>query len=100
MFSATSAGIAPSSVPAFVAAQLAGGVAAYGLIRALYPGVTPAPAADLGGAMMHLVAAGGSDAGISAAALADRPAVPGQRALQRRQPPRPDPGPHPRTPPV
>jgi len=97
MFSDTFAGIAPSSVPAFVAAQLAGGVAAYGLIRALYPGVTPAPAADLGGAMMHLVAAGGSDAGISAAALADRPAVQGQRALQRRQPLGHDPVPHPGT---
>ena len=47
MFSDTFAGIAPSSVPAFIAAQLAGGVAAYGLIRALYPGVTPAEAADV-----------------------------------------------------
>jgi glycerol uptake facilitator-like aquaporin len=37
MFSDTFAGIAPASVPGFVAAQLAGGAAAYGLVRALYP---------------------------------------------------------------
>jgi glycerol uptake facilitator-like aquaporin len=37
MFSDTFAGIAPSSVPGFVLAQLAGGVLGYGLIRALYP---------------------------------------------------------------
>ena len=47
MFSDTFAGIAPSSVPSFIAAQLVGGVAAYGLIRALYPGVTRAEAADV-----------------------------------------------------
>jgi len=45
MFSDTFAGIAPAAVPAFVAAQLAGGVAAYGLIRTLYPDVTPEDAA-------------------------------------------------------
>jgi arsenate reductase len=37
IFSDTFAGIAPASVPAFVVAQLAGGAAAYGLIRSLYP---------------------------------------------------------------
>ena len=45
MFSDTFAGIAPASVPAFVGAQLAGGVAAYALIRTLYPDVTPEDAA-------------------------------------------------------
>ena len=40
-------GIAPASVPAFVAAQLAGGAVAYGVIRVLYPDVTPAEAADV-----------------------------------------------------
>jgi glycerol uptake facilitator-like aquaporin len=40
MFSDTFAGIAPSSVPAFVAAELVGGVLAFALIHALYPGVT------------------------------------------------------------
>src|SRR5712691_2212576 len=47
MFSATFAGIAPSSVPAFIAAQLIGGALAIGVIRVLYPGVTPAEAADI-----------------------------------------------------
>jgi arsenate reductase len=41
----TFAGIAPSSAPAFVGAEAVGGVVAYLLIRALYPGVTHADAA-------------------------------------------------------
>jgi glycerol uptake facilitator-like aquaporin len=44
MFSATFAGIAPGSVPAFIAAQITGGVLAAGIIKALYPGITPAAA--------------------------------------------------------
>jgi arsenate reductase len=47
MFSDTFAGIAPASVPAFVVAQLAGGLAAIGLIRALYPDITPDEAAEV-----------------------------------------------------
>ena len=47
MFSDTFAGIAPASVPAYVVAQLAGGAAAIGLIRVLYPTVTPGEAADV-----------------------------------------------------
>jgi len=47
MFSDTFAGIAPSSVPAFVAAEIIGGALAIVVIRALYPGVTPAEAADI-----------------------------------------------------
>ena len=47
MFSATFAGIAPASVPAFIAAQLVGGALAVVVIRALYPGVTAAEAADV-----------------------------------------------------
>ncbi len=47
MFSDTFAGIAPASVPAFVVAQLAGGVCAVLAIRALYPDVTPAEAAEV-----------------------------------------------------
>jgi glycerol uptake facilitator-like aquaporin len=47
MFSDTFAGIAPASVPAFVIAQLAGGVAAFGLLRVLYPDVGPATAAEV-----------------------------------------------------
>jgi arsenate reductase len=45
MLSDTFAGIAPASVPTFVIAQLAGAIAAFGLIRALYPGLGPAQAA-------------------------------------------------------
>jgi glycerol uptake facilitator-like aquaporin len=47
MFSATFAGIAPASVPGFVIAEVIGGVLAVGVIRALYPGVTAAEAADV-----------------------------------------------------
>jgi glycerol uptake facilitator-like aquaporin len=47
MFSNTFAGIAPSSAPSFIGAQIVGGVLAMGLIRLLYPGVTPAEAADV-----------------------------------------------------
>ena len=46
MFSDTFAGIAPASVPAFVVAQLVGGVLAFGVIRGLYPDLTPDEAAD------------------------------------------------------
>jgi arsenate reductase len=47
MFSDTFAGIAPTSVPDFVAAELVGGLLAFVVIKALYPGVTPAEAADV-----------------------------------------------------
>ncbi len=47
MFSNTFAGIAPSSVPAFIAAQVIGGAVAIVVIRALYPGVTAADAAGI-----------------------------------------------------
>lgn len=46
MFSDTFAGISPASVPAFVVAQLVGGVLAFGVIRGLYPDLTPEEAAD------------------------------------------------------
>jgi glycerol uptake facilitator-like aquaporin len=47
MFSNTFAGIAPSSVPTFVLAQLLGGACAILAIRVLYPDVTPGEAAEL-----------------------------------------------------
>jgi glycerol uptake facilitator-like aquaporin len=47
MFSDTFAGIAPSSVLPFVAAQIVGGALAVVVIRALYPRITPAQAADI-----------------------------------------------------
>jgi arsenate reductase len=47
MFSATFAGIAPASAPAFIAAQLLGAALAVGIVRALYPGVTAEDAAQI-----------------------------------------------------
>lgn len=47
MFSDTFAGIAPSSVPAFVVAQLVGGALAIGALRILYPDITPDEAAEV-----------------------------------------------------
>ena len=45
MFSDSFAGIAPSSAPVFIAAQLGGGLAGVLLIRFLYPSPSPAQAA-------------------------------------------------------
>jgi arsenate reductase len=47
MFSDTFAGIAPSSVPAFIGAQILGGALAIAVIKVLYPAITPADAADI-----------------------------------------------------
>jgi arsenate reductase len=47
IFSNTFAGIAPSSVPTYIAAELAGGLAAVALLRCLYPDVTPEQAAEV-----------------------------------------------------
>jgi arsenate reductase len=47
MFSDTFAGIAPSSAPGFVVAQLVGALVAVGAIRTFYPDITPAAAADV-----------------------------------------------------
>jgi arsenate reductase len=46
MFSDTFAGIAPSSAPVFIAAQIGGGIAGVLIIRLLYPALTPAQAAS------------------------------------------------------
>jgi glycerol uptake facilitator-like aquaporin len=47
MFSNTFAGVAPSSVPSFISAQIVGGLLAFGLVKLLYPGLTEAEAADI-----------------------------------------------------
>jgi arsenate reductase len=47
MFSDTFAGIAPSSAPAFIGAQIIGGAVAVVVIKALYPSLTPADAAEI-----------------------------------------------------
>jgi arsenate reductase len=57
MFSNTFAGIAPSSVLPFIAAQILGGIVAVGVIKALYPAITPADAAEI------IVPHSGGDAG-------------------------------------
>lgn len=46
MFSNTFAGIAPASVPGYIAAQLIGGACAILAVRTLYPDFTPDEAAD------------------------------------------------------
>jgi arsenate reductase len=62
VFSDSFAGIAPSSVPSFVAAQLLGGLAALALIVLLYGGMTTAQASDI------VVAHDGDVSGTGAAA--------------------------------
>jgi arsenate reductase len=47
MLSDTFAGIAPSSAPAFIGAQIVGGALAVGVIKVLYPGMSPSEAADI-----------------------------------------------------
>ena len=47
MFSDSFAGIAPSSVPVFIAAQIGGGIAGVLLIRVMYPALSPAQAAGI-----------------------------------------------------
>jgi arsenate reductase len=47
MFSDTFAGIAPASVPSFIAAEIIGGALAVAVIRALYPRLSPAEAAEI-----------------------------------------------------
>src|SRR3954452_13658952 len=47
MFSNSFAGIAPASALGYIVAQLVGGALAVGLIRALYPHVSPAEADDV-----------------------------------------------------
>jgi glycerol uptake facilitator-like aquaporin len=47
MFSNSFAGIAPASAPGYIVAQLLGGSVAIGVLRVLYPDVTPEDAADV-----------------------------------------------------
>ena len=47
MFSSSFAGIAPSSVPVFIAAQIGGGIAGVAVIKILYPSLTPTQAAEV-----------------------------------------------------
>jgi arsenate reductase len=47
MFSNSFAGIAPSSAPVFIAAQVGGGIVGVLILRFLYPALTPAQAAGI-----------------------------------------------------
>jgi arsenate reductase len=47
MFSNTFAGIAPSSAPIYIGAQIVGGIVGIGMIRVLYPHVTQTQAANV-----------------------------------------------------
>jgi glycerol uptake facilitator-like aquaporin len=64
MFSDTFAGIAPASAPAFIGAQILGGGLAYGLVRTLYPHVTPEQAAAV--VVPHSAASASDGAGATA----------------------------------
>ena len=75
MFSNTFAGIAPASAPAFIGAQVAGGVLAIGVLRLLYPGMTPADAADV--AVPHDLA--GSDERLNRKKASDSTGAPVSR---------------------
>ncbi len=66
IFSNSFAGFAPSSVAAFVAAELVGGLVAIAVVRILYPGVTPQEAARV--LMPHADARAGSGGGAAVAA--------------------------------
>ncbi|MFI5082975.1 MAG: MIP/aquaporin family protein [Streptosporangiales bacterium] len=80
MFSDTFAGIAPSSVLPFVAAQIVGGALAVVVIRALYPRITPAQAADI------IVPHRQDQAGPAAARAAHDGAAPAAQPPGDRQP--------------
>ena len=59
MFSATFAGIAPSSAPVFIAAQVVGGAVGLVVIKLLYPRITPGEAATA--VVPHLTQDAGRD---------------------------------------
>jgi glycerol uptake facilitator-like aquaporin len=78
MFSNTFAGIAPSSVLPFIAAQVLGGIAAVGVIKALYPDVTPAEAAEVIVPHDRAGSAAARAAHDGTSPFADRPSGPSQ----------------------
>jgi glycerol uptake facilitator-like aquaporin len=73
MFSDTFAGIAPSSAPSFIGAQIVGGILAIGVVKVLYPGMTAAEAADVAVPHGHADTSGraGSDTAGNVASAAD-----------------------------
>ena len=79
MFSDTFAGIAPSSAPAFIGAQIIGGAVAVVVIKALYPRLTPADAAEI--IVPH------QDGAASARAASDGAASPAAEQTWPKSPP-------------
>lgn len=76
MFSNTFAGIAPSSAPLFIAAEVGGGIAGVAIIRILYPALTPAEAAGV--VVPHEAAEGEAPGPARAASDGERPARAGR----------------------
>ena len=68
MFSNSFAGIAPSSAPVFIAAQVGGGIAGVAIIKLLYPALTPAQAASV---VVPRETADGSSAGRDPQTISD-----------------------------
>ena len=87
MFSDTFAGIAPGSVPSFIAAEILGGALAVVVIRALYPRLTAADAAEIivPHRQDHDEQAAGRAAGDGASAPLRPPAPPGWSAPHQPQ---------------
>jgi arsenate reductase len=77
MFSNSFAGIAPSSVPVFIAAEIGGCIAGVAVIRLLYPALTPAQAADV--VVPHESAGGRDTAGFA------RTSTDGERPARARR---------------
>ncbi len=77
MFSDSFAGIAPSSAPSFVVAQLAGGLFALAAVKALYPRITAADAAQV--VLPHSEGAGPGASGGQGPGALDATAAPGHR---------------------
>lgn len=73
MFSDSFAGIAPSSAPAYVGAQVAGGVVAFTVIKMLYPRVTPGEAAEVVFPHHELDVGSGTDGRVGADRLLPAP---------------------------
>ena len=74
MFSNTFAGIAPSSVPAFIAAQIVGGGVGFAVIKILYPNITPGEASEV--VMPHLSGVEDSTTQASSAQRHSTPSLP------------------------
>ena len=75
MFSDTFAGIAPGSVPGYVVAEIVGGIVAFGIIKFLYPNVTPADAAEV--VVPHLDVQRSRSSGLDADGVGTRDALSG-----------------------